>query len=158
MKKQLLFLFICIIVLGLTGCGKKEIIGPFTITCEGVDDYQEDLKQTNKSIYNFSQDQYVTNYEIQTVSVYSKKKTYETYKEEVLKTLESNDGSTIAYDVTTDDETKTIIFKYKKTINEEDLNALEDKDFYKAANVLERAKSGTNVKCTFDGVEESQIK
>lgn len=64
------------------------------------------MKQTNKSIYNFSQDQYVTNYEIQTVSVYSKKKTYETYKEEVLKTLESNDGSTIAYDVTTDDETK----------------------------------------------------
>ena len=90
---------------------KKRIIGPFTITCEVVDDYQEDLKQTNKSIYNFSQDQYVTNYEIQTVSVYSKKKTYETYKEEVLKTLESNDGSTIAYDVTTDDETKTIIFK-----------------------------------------------
>ena len=111
------------------------------------------MKQTNKSIYNFSQDQYVTNYEIQTVSVYSKKKTYETYKEEVLKTLESNDGSTSAYDVT-----KTIIFKYKKTINEEDLNALEDKDFYKAANVLERAKSGTNVKCTFDGVEESLIK
>ena len=157
-KKLLLALFIGGVVLTLTGCGKKEIKGPFTINCEGVDNDQLGVKQTIISSYNFGQDQYLTNYSIKTVSIYENDEAYKIYRDSAFDAKEDSEESSLEYNVASDDETKTVTVEYKITIDKTDLDASDDKNFYKAASVLERAKSNSNVKCTFDGVEESQIK
>ena len=165
-KKILLGLCIGVTVLGLTACTEKKneeekeigITNPFTITCEGYDDSIEGVKATNKSVYNFGKDQYVTDYEVTTISVYSDKKTYKTYKKSAEETAKSSENDLMVYTVTTDDKTKTVNFSYKVTVNKEMLDEAEDKDFYKAVKVLERAKANPNATCTIEGAEESQLK
>ena len=158
MKKnthRLLVLLIVGVVL-LTGCGSK-LTKEFTITCTGNSNIMEGIKQTNTSIYKFDKDQYVTEYEITTVSVYDSAEVYQIYKESTEETVKSNDSDTITYNVKGDDATKTLTFGYKVTINKEDFNKLEDKDFYKAINVLNRANT-SGMQCTFDGITQEDIK
>lgn len=161
-KKYLLVIFTTITVFSLTACTEnkktKESVDSFTITCKGKDNSIEGIKQTNKSVYNFNKDQYITDYEITTMSVYKDKETYKIYKESAEETANSNDNSNLVYNVKTDDKTKTVTFSYKIKINKDDLNKTEDKDYYKAVNVLKRAKSNPNAKCTFKGIEKNQIK
>ena len=155
--KKLLCLSILLIL--LTGCGKKtELTDPFTINCESNDSLMEGVQTTNKAIYKFDEEQYLTEYEIKTISVYDNEETYNIYKKGAEQTLKSGNSDKITYDITTDDNTKTVNFSYKVTITKNDMKDLDDKDFYKAKKVLERAKSNTNAKCTYDGIEENQIK
>lgn len=160
MKKRILSsLFVGISVIGLTACGTdKEVAKSFTITCKGEDSSIEGVKQTNKSVYKFDKNQYVTEYEINTTSVYKDEETYKTYKESSKETIESNANSKVVYDFDTNDKKKTIKFNYKIKITTEDLKEVEDKNYYKAVKVLERAEANPNAKCSFDGIKRSQIK
>lgn len=148
---------LCLATLTLTACGKaKQIEKPFTITCENNDSVMEGVKATNKSIYKFGKDQYVTSYEVTTISTYKNEETYKVYKESAKDTEENNDSDKVVYKVDTDDSTKTVKFNYVVTLEKADLNALEDKDYYKAKQVLERAESTGN-KCKIKGAKRKQL-
>lgn len=157
--KTISLLFVLVMgVIVLTGCD-KEMPESFSIICEGSDNTTEGVKTTNKSVYNFNKEQLVTDYEISTVSVYTDEETYKIYKEGAEQTANSStDGSPIKYTIKTDDKTKTVDFSYKATLTKEMYNEVEDKDYYKAVKVLERAESNPDAKCTFKGIERNQIK
>lgn len=156
-KKLGLGLLIGVTIFGLTGCTKK-ITEPFTITCEGKDDLMLGVETTNKSIYHFGKDQYTTDYEVTTISIYEDEEAYKTYKESSEETAKNAQTPIITYNVSSDDNTKTVNFSYKVTLSSEDLNALADKDYYKASEVLKRAETNPNAKCTIDGAERNQFK
>ena len=154
-KKFLISLLSVGTILFLTACGSKTT-GPFTMTCTGkIDDSMS--KQTGTTIYNFDKNQYVTSYEVNTITVYEDEETYKLYKESSEETVNNNTSSQITYTIDSDDATKTLTFGYKITVNSEDLKSSEDKDFYKAVSVLKRAESN-DLTCTFDGIEKSDIK
>ena len=158
MKKLLLGLFVCLVLFGITACGKKvESDGPFTITCTSEGSIMEGIQQTNKTIYHFSKEQYITDYEVTTVSKYDNAETYKFYKKSSEETVNSNVSTSITYNVKGDDATNTLTFGYKVTFNAEDLEQANEKEYYKAVNVLKRAEeSGT--KCTVEGIDKKDIK
>ena len=157
--KKIIYILIILVLFTITGCTpKNKTTPPFTITCESNDSVMEGVQTTNKSIYKFDEYQYVTEYEIKTISVYDNEETYNIYKKGAEQTLKAGNSDKITYDITTDDNTRTVNFSYKVTITKDDMKDLSDKDFYKAKKVLERAKSNTNTKCTFNDIEENQIK
>lgn len=159
-KKLLLGLFTLFVCFSLTGCGEKEeeIKNSFTITCEGQEELMQEVKTTSKSVYNFDKNQMITDYEVITVNVYDNEETYNYYKGSTLETANNNDSGYASYDVKTDDTTKTLTFTYKVIITNEMIEQIEEEDFYKAINVLERAETNPNAKCTITGAEKSQLK
>ncbi len=141
----------------LTACGKaKSIDKAFTITCENNDSGMEGVKSTNKSIYNFRKDQYIKNYEVTTISTYENEETYIIYRDSAKDSAENNDSDRVVYTVDTDDDSKTVNFSYKVTLDKADINALTDKDYYKAKKVLERAEA-TGAKCKITGADRKQL-
>lgn len=162
MKKNFItisLLFILVMgVIVLTGCD-AEMPESFSIICEGSDSTMEGVKSNNKSVYNFNKEQLVTDYEVSTVSVYADEETYQIYKEGAEQTANSSsEDSPIKYTVKTDDKTRTVDFSYKATLTKEMYNEADDKDYYKAIKVLERAESNPDAKCTFKGIKRNQIK
>ena len=159
MKKNiLLIMLVIIVVFSMTGCKKKvkPITGSFTITCESKNNSMKGVDQTNISVYNFGKDQYIADYEIKTISVYSDKETYEYYKENAEESAKSDDSDKVVYDISSDDDTQTVIFSYKIVLSKDDLKNFGDKDYYKVNNVFDRIKTGA--KCSFKGIKEEQIK
>lgn len=156
MKKSFLIIVCTLLLFVVSGCGKND--GSFSIVCEGTDNLMEGVKTTNKSVYNFDKEQYLADYEVTSISVYDDEETYKIYKEGAEETANSNDDSSLVYTVKTDDETKTVNFSYKMTFTKEMYNEVENKEFYKAANVLERAESNSNAKCTLKNIKREQIK
>ena len=157
-KKILLGLLGGLVVLSTTGCG-NGITKPFTITCKGDNNATEGVNITNTSIYYFDKNQTITGYDITSVSVYDNIDIYNAYKETIKTTVKNlNDG--IKYDVITEDDKRTITFKYKVDITEKTLKNLEDKDYYKATRVIKRAETETKTKakCTIEGAKKSQLK
>lgn len=159
----LLIVMIGIVVFGLTACGgkkeeTKKIAEPFTMTCEGEDNSVKGVINDSRATYNFGKDQYVTDYEVITTSIYDSEKKYKTDKEKAEKTAQSTEKPYVIYHVETSDVTRTISFSYFVTITEDALKEKKDKDYYKAAKVLKRVESNSNIKCTFSGVERNQIK
>lgn len=137
----------------LCGCGEN---GKFSIVCEGKDSSLEGIKQTVQSNYYFSKDQYLTNYELTTIQEFEKKDVYKIYKESMEKTVKNNKNKEITYDLKTNDKNKKITFTYKVEISREELDKLDEKDFYKAINVLERTES--NSKCKIKGINRKDLK
>lgn len=155
MKKLIYILFISITILFLSACTKNEETA-FKITCTGETPKENGMKQTGNSIYEFDKNQYITKYEVTTITIFDDAEVYKTYKASSEDTIKNNTSSQIVYDVKGDDKTNTLTFNYKVILNSEDLLSADDKDFYKAVNVLKRAES--NSKCTIEGIDRSDIK
>ena len=171
MKKKILLLSIMFLgIFVLTGCGKeegessggglfspsaKEITNPFTLTCESVDTSAFKTKVVTTSTYNFNKEQMLLNYSIVTKSTFEEDEVYKANKKRVVEDSKNNKDTNTS--VNTDDATKTITNVYKELINEEKINAIQDKEYYKAPNVLKRVEV-ENTTCTFSGVDRDQIK
>ena len=153
MKKIVKGLLVIGISSVLCGCGEN---GNISIICEGKDSSLEGIKQTVQSNYYFSKDQYLTNYERTTIQEFEKKDVYKIYKDSMEETVKKNKEKTITYDLKTNDNKKKITFTYKVEISREELDKQENKDFYKAINVLERAES--NSKCKIKGINRKDLK
>ena len=159
MKKVIYGVFIGTALISLTGCGKKENKKEkksFTITCNGTT--TDDMgTQVSNAVYKFDKNQYITSYSIKTITTYNTEEAYKIYKESSEQTAATPENDRIKYTVSSDDASKKVTFSYEVTINEEDYEKADDKDYYKAKNVLERAESN-KTKCSVSGIDKSKIK
>ncbi len=154
-KKIILSLFAILAVVSLTACGKKD--KKISISCEGKSQLMEGVNVTNKSIYNFDKDQKTTDYEVITISVYDNEETYKFYKESAEETAKTNSNN-IEYTVKSDDNTKTVTFSYKVTVNDEMTKDIEEPDYFMAKKVLERTETLDKTKCTLTGIKREELK
>ena len=166
MKKKILYvLLIGTIVLNVSACGNKKeeksLDGSFSITCTGKNPKENGIVQEANVVYNFGKDQYLTSYELTTVSKFDDFKTYKYYKKSSEETAKNNSESSITYNVKGNDKKKELTFGYKVTINREDLDAEENKTYYKAINVLKRSedsKQSSYSKCTVKGIKRNKLR
>lgn len=64
------------------------------------------------------------------------------------------------YTVNGNDKTKTLTSSYKITIKKEDLDQEEDKDYYKAINVLKRLEdkeTSSYSECKIKGIDKNNL-
>ena len=151
-KKILLGLLGGLVVLTASGCDNGKT---FTITCEGKKTDLEGIQINNKTVYNFNNDQIVTDYKVTSVSTYDTDEKYKQYKEKFL--VEANKGTAnVEYSMKVNDSARTINFEYKVKVPAATKNNTDD--YYKATKVLERAEKELNAKCTIKGIEKDKLK
>ena len=153
-------------ILTLTGCGERKVDltssikleeGAFSIVCSGEDGDGTGVKTENTSTYNFNDDQYLINYSVATKQTFTDKETYNTYKTAQEETVKGS-TDTILYELLSDDKSKTLLFTMAITdIDLSEITTEEEKDYYKASTVLERADTDIAT-CKVNGIDKNNLK
>ena len=160
MKKILVGFLLIITVCVVSGCEKKENkeekSETFTITCEINNPKEGGMTVSNTSKYVFNKDQYATSYELATIIVFDEEEVYKIYKESNEEMARTNTNEKLEFNISGDDETRTLTSGYKVSISSEELEQDPDKDFYKAKNVLERLEEN-KAKCNIEGIDRSNL-
>ena len=166
MRKVLYILFVGILILGTTACVTKRneaktSEGLFTITCTGEMPKENGMTQTATAVYEFDKDQYAISYQVTTVSVFDDVSVYKTYKDSGEETAKETTDSSVVYNVKGDDKTNTLTTTYKVTIKSEDLDKADDKEAYRAINILKKSENpetSSYSKCDIKGIDRSKLK
>ena len=160
MKKKLLiclFIFACVFCLTACNSSKNSKDKEFTITCEGENKQNETVQKTtitNKFDYN---DQYTKYSELVIEATYEKEDEYKASKA-VYEKMVATDDKNHTYKLDANDSARTIKYSYTITYDKEELLKKDDKDNYKAINVLKSTEESGSMKCTIDGIKREDIK
>jgi len=164
MKKKILFsLAFLIFASSLIGCSKIEekqadaTNGDITITCTDEKDNSTGIEIQNVTTYHFDEEQYVTDYSIETTQKFKDKSTYKEYKKAQEETSSDTSSEDISYDLKSDDKKLILVFTMTiKDINIDDAETEEEKDSLKASTILKR-KEEANSTCRLDGIDRSEL-
>ena len=158
MKKTIIILLVSISIIGITGCKKsnneESDSKMFSINCEKTKRKEDGITETNKIVYYFGKDQYATLSENSIIKVYDDPEVYQIDKENSEEI--ASDDSSIEVEIQANDATTTITTLYKTKITKEEIANSEDKNYYKAINVLRRSE--TNYTCSVNGIDKNKIK
>ena len=160
-KRKLLFsLALFILIMGVAGCGKTEEVKDekITITCSSEKDDSTGFEIQNVSTYHFNKEQYVTDYSVVATQKFQDKDLYNEYKTAQEETVKDTSNENVSYDLKSDDDTMTLVFTMNvKDINVDDAESEEEKDNYKAKNMLSSVEEN-GYTCTVEGIDRSELK
>lgn len=164
MKRKILFsLALFMLIGGVAGCGKTEEAkentdGKITITCTSEKDNSTGIETQNVSTYHFNKEQYVTDYSVDTTQKFEDKDLYNEYKTAQEETVKDTSDENVSYNLKSDDDTMTLVFTMTvKNINVDDAESEEEKENYKAKNLLSSVES-SGYTCTVEGIDRSELK
>lgn len=156
MKRKIFYILLVLILVGVTGCGKNN--EKITMTCTGEKDNSSGFEVQNVITYNFSEEQYVTDYSNITNQKFDDKSLYETYKTAQEESAKDTSIENVTYDLKSEDENMTLVFTMTiKNINVDDAETEEEKENYKVKNLLETNESNGYI-CKLEGIQKSELK
>ncbi len=156
MKSKLLsILLICVLILGVAGCSKKEktkkveVTGP-RVVCKNKDDL-DDIKMASTIILKFNSDKYVNYQLLESVLTFKTKDTFNYYSKstkEGAETMELAEG--VDYNYSIDKKHKKIITTmiYNESIFDYSKATDEEKNYYLASSIV-KAYEDSGATCEF---------
>ena len=161
MKRKIFYTFIVLmLIIGISGCAKndnKNSSDVITIACKDEKDKSTGIEIQNETTYHFNKEQYATDYSVTTTQKFDDKAVYNEYKTAQEGTVKSSSDNVI-YDLKADDKKMTLIFTMTiKNINVNDAETEEEKERYKASNVLKSVEDG-GYTCEVKGIDKDKLK
>ena len=169
MKRKVLYLFVLLSLVFVTGCGNsdkknmKNTIklkeGKVSIVCSADNFKFDGINQKIESTYNFNNDLYLINYKVVTTQKFKDKSVYETYRDAQKDTVKDSTDDFL-YDLDYNDKKKTLVFTMAVINISYDNVDDNEKDKYSAKEILKNIESAQDAKytCKVNGIDRSELK
>lgn len=156
MKKRLFFgLFIIMLSLLFTGCGKKDV--SFTMTCTAKKYKNDSMESQTVVKYTFNKEQVATNYTTTTTQTFKDKKIYDEYKKAQEQTIKENKSKDMKAELKKNDkELKLVFIMTLKNLNKS-VKTESDKSILKAKRILKNNEK-TKSSCKLNGISKNKLK